>query len=89
VQEIFSVAFRPIFPLRMRRKKIGPMQDMHREEIAVVLQDGIASKITVFTGEPAPDVPVFICMPAMGSRSLPVGQKAGSCNRKDWLAALS
>lgn len=42
------------------------MQDMHREEIAVVSQDGIASKITIFTGEPAPAAPVFICMPAMG-----------------------
>ncbi len=37
------------------------MNDMKREEIAVVSQDGIASKITVFTGEPAPAAPVLTC----------------------------
>ena len=43
------------------------MHDMKREEIDVVSQDGVASKITVFTGEDhAPAAPVLICMPAMG-----------------------
>ena len=42
------------------------MQDMNREEISIVSKDGIASKITVFTGKLAPAAPVFICMPAMG-----------------------
>ncbi len=39
---------------------------MHRDEIAIVSQDGIASKITVFAEDPAPSAPVLICMPAMG-----------------------
>jgi predicted alpha/beta hydrolase len=39
---------------------------MHRDEIAIVSQDGIASKITVFAKDPAPSAPVLICMPAMG-----------------------
>jgi predicted alpha/beta hydrolase len=50
----------------MRTKRVGPIQDMHREEIVIVSQDGIASKIAVFAEDPAPSAPVLICMPAMG-----------------------
>ncbi len=42
------------------------MQDLHKEEIAVVSQDGIASKITVFAADHALSAPVLICMPALG-----------------------
>jgi predicted alpha/beta hydrolase len=42
------------------------MHDMKREEIDVMSQDGVASKITVFAGAHAPLAPVLICMPALG-----------------------
>jgi predicted alpha/beta hydrolase len=42
------------------------MHDMKREEIDVMSQDGVSSKITVFTGAHAPSAPVLICMPALG-----------------------
>ncbi len=42
------------------------MHGMKREEIDVTAQDGAASKITVFTADPAPSAPVLICMPALG-----------------------
>jgi len=42
------------------------MQVIQREEIAITAQDGAASKITVFTADPAPSAPVLICMPALG-----------------------
>lgn len=41
------------------------MHDMKREEIGITAQDGAASKITVFTSDPAPCAPVLICMPAL------------------------
>ncbi len=50
----------------MRTKNVESIQDMHREEIAIVSQDGIASKIIFFAEDPAPSAPVLICMPAMG-----------------------
>ncbi len=43
-----------------------PMQDIHREEIAITAQDGAVSKITVFTADGAPSAPVLVCMPALG-----------------------
>jgi predicted alpha/beta hydrolase len=42
------------------------MHDMKREEIDVVSQDGVASKITVFTGDHTHSSPVLVCMPALG-----------------------
>lgn len=40
---------------------------MKQEQIDVTAADGAASKITVFTADHAPDAPVLICMPAMGT----------------------
>jgi predicted alpha/beta hydrolase len=42
------------------------MHDMKREEIDVMSQDGVASKITVFAGDHPPYAPVLVCMPALG-----------------------
>jgi predicted alpha/beta hydrolase len=42
------------------------MHDIKREEIDVMSQDGVASKITVFAGDHPPYAPVLVCMPALG-----------------------
>ena len=40
---------------------------MKQEQIDITALDGAASKITVFTADHAPEAPVLICMPAMGT----------------------
>jgi predicted alpha/beta hydrolase len=60
------------------------MQDAHREEIDVVAQDGVASKITVFKGAHAPSAPVLICMPAMGVAAKFYEPLAGPILQEGW-----
>ena len=60
------------------------MQDLHREEIDVVAQDGVASRITVFTGAHAPSAPVLICMPAMGVAAKYYEPLAGTILQEGW-----
>ena len=40
---------------------------MKQEQIDVTAADGASSRITVFTAGHAPDAPVLVCMPAMGT----------------------
>jgi len=40
---------------------------MKQEQIDITALDGAASKITVFTADHAPEAPVLVCMPAMGT----------------------
>lgn len=60
------------------------MQDLHREEIDVVAQDGVASKITAFTGAHGPSAPVLICMPAMGVAAKYYEPLAGKILQEGW-----
>ena len=65
------------------------MQDLHREEIGVVAQDGVASKITVFTGAHGPSAPVLICMPAMGVAAKYYEPLAGAILHEGWSFATA
>jgi len=60
------------------------MQDLYREEIDVVAQDGVASRITVFTGAHASSAPVLICMPAMGVAAKYYEPLAGTILQEGW-----
>jgi len=60
------------------------MQDLNGEEIDVVAQDGVASKITAFTGAHGPSAPVLICMPAMGVAAKYYEPLAGKILQEGW-----
>jgi len=57
---------------------------MKQEQIDVTAADGASSRITVFTDDHAPDSPVLVCMPAMGTAARFYEPLAGPIVREGW-----